>query len=169
MGIRRLPSFLAKLWNFFWTLGMLSLYVTIASVVLGFFVPMGTPRWFGFLKDFSFVVFLYLYMMGMTMQNIDAGYPWWLVIILLPAIFILQFVGVILEAVAVMYALILPPKGFDIIKWVLGNGDSITLVRCLQFVIAGNELPFYFSISPGKGNGVDETSFLGLGAAGELH
>jgi cellulose synthase/poly-beta-1,6-N-acetylglucosamine synthase-like glycosyltransferase len=63
-GIARLPQFLPKLLALFWTLGTIALYFTIASVVLGLVIPMGTPRWFGALKDFSFVVFVYLYLLG---------------------------------------------------------------------------------------------------------
>ncbi|KAJ3279869.1 hypothetical protein HK104_001114 [Borealophlyctis nickersoniae] len=116
VGIRRLPGILPKLWNFFWTLGILCLYCTIASVVLGFYVPLGTPRWFGLLKDFSFVTFVYLYILGTFVQNIDRKMNPILVILAIPVTFIIQFIAVIMEALAVMYALIFPPKDFDVIK-----------------------------------------------------
>ncbi|KAJ3055689.1 hypothetical protein HK097_009656 [Rhizophlyctis rosea] len=116
VGIRRLPQFLPKLWNFFWTLGILCLYGTIASVILGVYIPLGTPRWFGLLKDFSFMTFVYLYVLGMTVQNVDKGYNVLLVLVGVPVTILLQFVAVILEALAVMYALVFPPKDFDVIK-----------------------------------------------------
>ncbi|KAJ3039390.1 hypothetical protein HDV00_012266 [Rhizophlyctis rosea] len=116
VGIRRLPQFLPKIWNLFWTLGILCLYGTIASVVLGFYIPLGTPRWFGLLKDFSFVTFVYLYMLGMFVQHVDKGWNPLLIILAIPVTFLLQFVAVILEALAVMYAIVFPPKDFDVIK-----------------------------------------------------
>jgi len=116
VGIRRLPGFLPKLWNFFWTLGILCLYCTIASVVLGIYFPMGTPRWFGLLKDFSFVTFVYLYILGVLVQNVDRKWNVLLIILAIPVTFVMQFFAVIMEALAVMFAIILPPKGFDIIK-----------------------------------------------------
>lgn len=116
VGIRRLPAFLPKLLAFFWALGLISLYSTIASIVLGFEVPTNTPRWFGGLKDFSLVVFVYLYVYGMVIQNLDKGYNFVLQILAIPVTAVLQFVAVILEAVAVMYAIVSPPKGFDVIK-----------------------------------------------------
>ncbi|TPX61528.1 hypothetical protein PhCBS80983_g01019 [Powellomyces hirtus] len=116
VGIRRLPSVLPKLLAFFWALGLVSLYCTVASIVLGFYVPTDTPLWFGILKDFSFIVFMYLYGLGMFLQNIDKGYNIFVVILLVPVTLLFQFVAVIMEAVAVMYAIILPPNDFDVIK-----------------------------------------------------
>ncbi|KND04364.1 uncharacterized protein SPPG_00093 [Spizellomyces punctatus DAOM BR117] len=116
VGIRRLPSFLPKVLALFWALGLVSLYCTIASIVLGFYVPTDTPRWFGILKDFSFIVFIYLYVLGMFVQNVDKGYNPILVIIGIPVTVAFQFVAVIMEAVAVMYGIIFPPADFDVIK-----------------------------------------------------
>ena len=50
-GIRRLPQLLPKLWAFFWALGILSLYCTIASIPLGITLNYVTPRWFGMVRD----------------------------------------------------------------------------------------------------------------------
>ncbi|KAI8929201.1 glycosyl transferase family group 2-domain-containing protein [Entophlyctis helioformis] len=116
VGIRRLPNLLPKIWAFFWTIGTLSLYGTIASVILGFILPLGTPRWFGFLKDFSFVTFTYLYQIGIIIQNMDKKLNPLLIILLIPVTFILQFVACIMEALAVMYGIIFPPADFDVIK-----------------------------------------------------
>ncbi|KXS20062.1 glycosyltransferase family 2 protein [Gonapodya prolifera JEL478] len=114
VGIRRLPGFLPKLWNFFWTMGTLALYGTVASVILGVYVPLGTPRWLGAVKDFSFVVFVYLYVVGIFLQDVDAGYWPPKVILHIIATFFLQFVACVVECVAVMYAIFSPPAGFDV-------------------------------------------------------
>ncbi|KAI9093863.1 glycosyl transferase family group 2-domain-containing protein [Phlyctochytrium arcticum] len=116
VGIRRLPSFLPKLLAFFWALGLISLYCTIASIVLGFYVPTDTPLWFGVLKDFSFIVFVYLYVLGMFVENLDRGYNPIILILLIPVTILFQFVAVLLEAIAVMYAIVSPPNDFDVIK-----------------------------------------------------
>ncbi|TPX43994.1 hypothetical protein SeLEV6574_g04776 [Synchytrium endobioticum] len=77
VGIRRLPLLLPKIWAFFWTLGIICLYGTILSVVLGFIIPLGTPRWFGLLKDLTFVTFVYLYLLGVFIQDLDRGLLLW--------------------------------------------------------------------------------------------
>ncbi|KAI8908504.1 glycosyltransferase like family 2-domain-containing protein [Gorgonomyces haynaldii] len=116
VGIRRLPLLLPKIWWFFWTIGTLSLYGTIASIILGFFVPLGTPRWFGFLKDFSFCTFVYLYLIGIFIQDLDKKKNPILIILHIPMTIVIQFIACILEAWAVMYGLIFPPADFDVIK-----------------------------------------------------
>lgn len=115
-GIIRLPFFLPKLWGFFWTLGTLCLYFTILGIILGIIYPMGTPRWMGAIKDFSFAVFVYNYVLGIFIQNVDYGMNFFLVLLLIPATIVLQFIAVILECFAVMYAIVKPARGFDIIK-----------------------------------------------------
>ncbi|KAJ3378378.1 hypothetical protein HDU84_007621 [Entophlyctis sp. JEL0112] len=116
VGIRRLPNFLPKLWAFFWSLGIFSLYCTIASIPLGFLFPYTTPRWFGFLKDVSFVTFVYLYLLGIFVQDIDSGKHPLIVFIHMPMTLVLQYVCVVMEGCAVMYAIVAPPKDFDVIK-----------------------------------------------------
>ncbi|KAJ3115218.1 hypothetical protein HDU96_001002 [Phlyctochytrium bullatum] len=116
VGIRRLPEFLPKLWAFFWTLGILSLYCTIASVVLGFIIKESTPRWFGLAKDFSFVTFVYLYLLGIFVQDIDKGANPLLVLVRIPVTFVIQFIAVVMEGLAVMYGIAFPPADFDVIK-----------------------------------------------------
>jgi hypothetical protein len=111
-----LPQVLPKIWAFFWTIGSLSLYGTIASIFLGIFIPSGTPRWFGFVKDFSFVTFVYLYFLGIFIQDLDKGKNPLIVLLHIPLTLVLQFIAVILEAVSVCYGIILPPMDFDVIK-----------------------------------------------------
>ncbi|RKO88787.1 glycosyl transferase family group 2-domain-containing protein [Blyttiomyces helicus] len=116
VGIRRLPYALPKLWNLFWTLGILCLYCTIASVPLGFVYHLNTPRWFGILKDFSFCNFVYLYILGIFVQDVDKRLNPLVTFIHIPMTFVLQFVAGAMEAMCVMYALIFPPKDFDVIR-----------------------------------------------------
>ncbi|KAL2915914.1 hypothetical protein HK105_204618 [Polyrhizophydium stewartii] len=116
VGIRRLPLLLPKIWAFFWTLGILALYGTIASVFLGIWVPLGTPRWFGFLKDFSFVNFVYLYILGIFIQDLDKKVNPFIIILRVPTTIVFQFFACVMEALAVMYGVILPPADFDVIK-----------------------------------------------------
>ena len=116
VGIRRLPQMLPKIWSMFWTLGTLSLYGTVISVIMGFVMPMGTPRWFGLLKDFSFVTFVYLYILGIFIQDLDKKKNPLLILIHIPLTFCLQFFAVVMEALAVMYGIVSPPSDFDVIK-----------------------------------------------------
>ncbi|KAJ3029942.1 UNVERIFIED_CONTAM: hypothetical protein HDU68_010628 [Siphonaria sp. JEL0065] len=116
VGIRRLPNFLPKLWAFFWGLGIFSLYCTIASIPLGFAFKYTTPRWFGFLKDLSFVTFVYLYLLGIFIQDIDKGVNPFIVFLRIPLTLILQYICVVMEGCAVMYGIIFPPADFDVIK-----------------------------------------------------
>ncbi|KAI9344594.1 hypothetical protein BDR26DRAFT_932643 [Obelidium mucronatum] len=112
----RLPNFLPKLWAFFWGLGIFSLYCTIASIPLGFAYKYTTPRWFGFLKDVSFVTFVYLYILGIFIQDIDKGVNPFIVFLRIPLTLILQYICVVMEGCAVMYGIIFPPSDFDVIK-----------------------------------------------------
>ena len=111
VGIRRLPQLLPKIWAFFWSLGILSLYCTIISLIMGF-IPQfkyATPRWFGLMKDFSFVTFVYLYLLGNFVQDLDKGVNPFLLIIRIPVVFLIQFIAVVLEGLAVMYGIVFPP------------------------------------------------------------
>jgi hypothetical protein len=116
VGIRRLPHFLPKMWAMFWTIGTLALYGTIASIPLGFLFPLTTPRWFGLLKDFSFVNFVYLYLIGILIQDIDKKVNPLLIILHIPLTFVIQFAASIMEAASVTYGIFAPPEGFDVIK-----------------------------------------------------
>ena len=116
VGIMRLPHFLPRMWAGFWTVGSLALYGTVASIPLGLIFKVGTPRWFGLAKDFSFVNFVYLYFIGMLVQELDKKTNPFLVVIRLIATLILQFVASVMEAAAVTYGIISPPSGFDVIK-----------------------------------------------------
>ncbi|KAJ3067322.1 hypothetical protein HDU98_009497 [Podochytrium sp. JEL0797] len=116
VGIRRLPNFLPKLWAFFWGLGIFSLYCTIASVPLGFAFKYTTPRWFGFMKDLSFVTFVYLYILGVFVQDLDKGVNPFVVFLRIPVTLLVQYICVVMEGCAVMYALMFPPSDFDVIK-----------------------------------------------------
>ncbi|KAI9362021.1 glycosyl transferase family group 2-domain-containing protein, partial [Zopfochytrium polystomum] len=116
VGIRRLPQLLPKIWAGFWSLGILSLYCTIAAIVAGFIIPSPTPRWFGFLKDLSYVTFVYLYLIGVFIQDIDKGVNPLLAFLRIPLTFVVQYIAVVMEGLAVMYGIIFPPKDFDVIK-----------------------------------------------------
>ncbi|TPX40949.1 hypothetical protein SeMB42_g05812 [Synchytrium endobioticum] len=116
VGIRRLPLALPKIWAFFWTLGILCLYGTIVSIPLGIIYNFGTPRWFGLMKDFTFVTFVYLYILGIFIQDLDRKVNPGLIILRIPLTFLLQFVASVLECAAVMYGLLFPPADFDVIK-----------------------------------------------------
>lgn len=116
VGIVRLPHFLPKIWSFFWTVGSLALYGTILSVPLGIIMPLPTPRWFGLIKDFSFVNFVYLYLLGIFIQDIDKKTNPLIILLRIPVTFVVQFIASVLEAAAVTYGIISPPQGFDVIK-----------------------------------------------------
>ncbi|KAJ3368549.1 hypothetical protein HDU91_000496 [Kappamyces sp. JEL0680] len=124
VGIRRLPLFLPKVWAGFWTIGILSLAATFASLLMQIWVHENTPRWIGVLKDFckhrwltlAFSTFVYLYLLGIFVQDLDKGVNPIIIILRLPTTFLLQFVGSVMEAMAVCYGIIFPPADFDVIK-----------------------------------------------------
>jgi hypothetical protein len=116
VGIRRLPLFLPKLWAFFWTLGILSLYATIGSLLMQIWVQEGTPRWIGLMKDFSFSTFVYLYLLGIFVQDLDKGANPILILIRFVITFVFQFIASAMECLAVMYGIVFPPADFDVIK-----------------------------------------------------
>ena len=116
VGIRRLPLFLPKLWAMFWTLGIFSLYATFASLLMQIWVHEKTPRWIGLAKDFSFCTFVYLYILGIFVQDLDKGVNSFLALLRIPLTIVLQFVASIMECAAVMYGIVSPPTGFDVIK-----------------------------------------------------
>lgn len=119
VGVRRLPQYLPRLWTFFWTLGFVSLYGTIATLLISIWVNGDntlTPRWFGFLSNFSFVTFLYLYIIGIFIQDLDKGTNIFLTILHIPITAIFQFFACFMEAASVMYGIIDPPTDFEVIK-----------------------------------------------------
>jgi hypothetical protein len=65
------------------------------------------------LKDLSFVTFVYLYLLGIFIQDLDKGVNPLLVILRIPLTFIVQFVAVVLEGVAIMYAIVFPAVSFS--------------------------------------------------------
>ncbi|KAJ1554748.1 hypothetical protein HK096_002014, partial [Nowakowskiella sp. JEL0078] len=116
IGIWRLKHPLPKIWAMFWTLGSLCLFTTIASFPLGVFYPLGIPRWFGLLKDMTSATFLYLYILGVFVQDLDKGKNPILVLVHIPLTLIVSIPAVLLETISVIYGIIFPPKDFDVIK-----------------------------------------------------
>ena len=116
VGISRLPLLLPKIWAFFWTLGIFSLMATFASLLLQIWVSKDTPRWIGLLKDFSFCTFIYLYILGIFVQDLDKGVNPLLILVRIPLTFLMQFIASMMEAAAVAYGIIFPPADFDVIK-----------------------------------------------------
>lgn len=53
---------------------------------------------------------------GVFIQDIDYGFWFLRALIQVPVTVVIQFACVVMEAVAIMYALVSPPQGFDIIK-----------------------------------------------------
>jgi uncharacterized membrane protein YvlD (DUF360 family) len=68
------------------------------------------------MKDFSFVNFVYLYLIGIIIQDIDKKVNPILIILHIPITFVVQFIASIMEAASVTYGIISPPEGFDVIK-----------------------------------------------------
>ncbi|KAJ3143224.1 hypothetical protein HK100_000023 [Physocladia obscura] len=116
VGIRRLPSVLPKVWSFFWSLGIISLFASIASIALGFELHYGTPRWMAMLIDFNFMTFVYLYILGIFLQDLDKKVNPLLMLVRIPTTIVIQFIAVIMEGLAVMYGIAFPPADFDVIK-----------------------------------------------------
>lgn len=116
VGIRRLPLILPKIWSFFWALGIFCIIGTIISIILSLVIKLDTPRWFGLIKDFSFITFVYLYVIGIFIEDLDKGLHPLLIIIHIPMTIVLQFFAACMEGISILYAMILPPKDFDVIK-----------------------------------------------------
>ncbi|KAJ3211004.1 hypothetical protein HDU83_005379 [Entophlyctis luteolus] len=116
VGIRRLPNFLPKIWAFFWSLSIISLFASVASIALGFEFHFGTPRWMAVLIDFNFMNFVYLYVLGIFLQDLDKGVNPLIMILRIPLTVVVQFIAVVLEGFSVMYGILFPPADFDVIK-----------------------------------------------------
>ncbi|KAI8809145.1 glycosyl transferase family group 2-domain-containing protein [Cladochytrium replicatum] len=116
VGIFRLKHFLPKLWAFTWFIGSLCLYSTLISIPLDVIFGPATPRWFGLIKNLTMVTFVYLYVMGIFIQDVDKGKNPFLVLLHVPMTIVLQYFAVCMETISVMYACIFPPKDFDVIK-----------------------------------------------------
>ena len=115
-GIRNLPFALPKVWAGLWAAGIPCLLATIVSYV---FMGMGwdeTPRWLGIVKDVTFAILCYCHILGILVQDFDSAMGIGTMLLHSLATILLSFVTVFIEAVAITYALVLPPKGFEVIR-----------------------------------------------------
>ncbi|KAI8616200.1 glycosyl transferase family group 2-domain-containing protein [Chytriomyces sp. MP71] len=116
VGVRRLPNFLPKIWTFFWTLGLVSLVCFVLSVPLGFKFHYDTPRWMAVAADFNFVIFLYMYMLGIFLQDLDKKVNPFLMVLRVLITMPLTVIASFLEGGSVAYGILQPPSDFDVIK-----------------------------------------------------
>jgi hypothetical protein len=112
-GIHALPAIAIKLW----TAGIICLAVTILNIPFNFILDDNpTVFWIAFLSAFCYANIYWVYVYGMIFQDIDYGYPWYIVLLHIPIVIVLQPVVSVLEAAAIVWAMMDSEVDFEVIK-----------------------------------------------------
>lgn len=115
-GILQLPHLYAKILAILWTLSPLNILITIIHIPISIIIPTSTPLWLDILSSFSFIVCIYIYLIGIYVQDLDLKLPIHIRIYHLFLTFLFIPVCAIIEAYCVIYSLIYPAKTFEVIK-----------------------------------------------------
>lgn len=116
VGILSVDHPLARYLIFQWICGVICGLVTTLNIMLHSLKMIRSPYWVGLLGNFSWVVFVYLYVLGIVIQDYDLGIRW-------PRIFMHSILTVVLQPIAsafeccaVLYGILWPPTVFEVIK-----------------------------------------------------
>jgi hypothetical protein len=115
-GIWQLPHLYARILAVLWTLSPLNILITLIHIPLCMIFPMKSPLWLDILSSFSFIVCIYIYLIGIYVQDLDLKLPLRTRIYHLLIGFILIPTCSVIESYAVLYSLIYPAISFDVIK-----------------------------------------------------
>ncbi|CAF0754540.1 unnamed protein product [Brachionus calyciflorus] len=116
VGIRSIKHPIPRYLIFQWICGVVCFIVTIANFAIEHFRKMQSPYWVGLIGNFSFVVFGYLYLLGVVVQDYDYGYSFKKILFhVIIAIFLVPIAS-FLECLSVLYGIFLVPKVFEVIK-----------------------------------------------------
>ena len=74
------------------------------------------PLWMGLLTNFQLGLFLYKFLLGIIIQDRDAGYSWLAVLLHMPLSILLVPFAIHLESAAVIYSFVSKTSKFEVIK-----------------------------------------------------
>lgn len=115
-GISRTKLFKTKIWTLSWFLGSFSLPIFVTNLCFSIVTKELVPRWIGFVVNFNFSILIVLLTSGSLIESYDAHAGFFKSIIqLLITLLLIPFTSSI-ESLAVFYAILRPPKSFDVIK-----------------------------------------------------
>lgn len=115
-GIWQLPFFYARVLAILWSVSPLTIIVSIIHIPYNYMYPTLTPFWLDVLSSFSFVVCIYIYLIGIYVQDLDLKLPVYTRIWHLLVGLILIPLCALIESYCVVYSLIYKPKTFEVIK-----------------------------------------------------
>lgn len=115
VGIQSVRHPIARYLVFQWICGILCGVVTTLNFLLQALSILRSPFWVGMLGNFSFVVFVYLYVIGIVVQDFDYGYSSGKILVHVLCTIVFQPVSAILECLSVLYGLVVKPRDFEVI------------------------------------------------------
>jgi hypothetical protein len=115
-GIWELPAFYARSLAILWSLSPITILVSIFHIPYNYFYPFSTPFWLDVLSSFSFVVCIYIYLIGIYVQDLDLKLPFYKRVYHLIIGGMLIPICACIESYAILYSLLYPAKTFDVIK-----------------------------------------------------
>ena len=116
VGIRSVSHPIARYLVFQWICGVVCAVVTTLNICLQPLRGLRSPIWVGVIGNFSFVVFLYMYALGIAIQDYDAGVSIGKMTVHIIVTVILQPLASLLECLSVLYGIFCSPSGFEVIK-----------------------------------------------------
>ncbi|RKO85615.1 glycosyl transferase family group 2-domain-containing protein [Blyttiomyces helicus] len=113
-GMYSLPAIALKLW----TMGIFTLVATLVNIPFSFFLDQSyTPEWIAICSTFCFVAFYWTYLWGVIFSDLDAGMPWYWIIIHVVCSIVIQPFASMCEGFAVVWAIGSENTGaFEVIK-----------------------------------------------------
>lgn len=101
---------------FQWVCGVVCAVVTCLNFFVTPWRMQKTPLWIGFIGNFSFVVFSYMYIVGILIQDYDAGRNVLLTTLGVLLAFLMHPFCSVLESASVLYAIFTQPTEFEVIR-----------------------------------------------------
>ena len=115
-GIWELPHLYSRILAILWSLSPITIIVSIFHIPHNYFYPQKTPFWLDVLSSFSFVVCIYIYLIGIYVQDLDLKLPLYKRLYHLIIGFILIPVCACIESYCVIYSFVFPVNNFEVIK-----------------------------------------------------
>lgn len=101
---------------FQWVCGVVCAVVTTLNIIIQTLRGFKSPIWVGVLGNFSFVSFVYMYMLGIIIQDYDAGYSVPLITLHAMLTVLFQPFASFLECISVIYGIVMVPCDFEVIR-----------------------------------------------------
>jgi cellulose synthase/poly-beta-1,6-N-acetylglucosamine synthase-like glycosyltransferase len=74
------------------------------------------PLWTALMTNFQLSVFVYIYILGVVIQDVDAGYTWATVLSHIPTTAVFMPMATVLEMLAVFYAIFFKTTHFEVVE-----------------------------------------------------